>query len=375
MTKPKAVFFSGFLGTGKTTLLNHLLATREKRKIAVVVNDLGEINVDHGLLKESEGNKDLPMIELTDGCVCCTLQDDLAETLATLSKEFEPDWILIESTGVAEPVSIARLFLVPNEFGRTAGDFCTLYGLFTLVDLSSFLDFFKPGKNLPAPPLAPLLSEQIECADRLLLTKDDLLAKEDNKTKEEILAILTELNPRAEKLTVEDGQYSWVDLENGICFDSKDTIRGAGWLQTLQKEEAKSSEHDHAHGECDNHHKHDPHTHNPYGIRSWVFRSRSPLDPIALGEWLKSPPPGILRAKGIAWVKGRDDAIAFISVAGNNGNCEFGSPWWSQQVESGQLKKENLPAKVQELWQEPGGDRRNEIVFITQGAEKSFLSV
>jgi G3E family GTPase len=385
--RPKVICLSGFLGAGKTTLLNHLLKTKGNRRIALIVNDLGEINIDRDLIQTAHDGPLPPLVELTDGCVCCTLQDDLAEEIARISAEYQPEWILVESTGVAEPVSFARIFLIPNEFGRSVSDFAELRSLVTVVDLPRLDQFWDAvggsqstaGEEKKKTPWT-LMAEQIECADLLILSKEDLCLTLAPERIDSLKAMVRTLNPRAAQLSAPNGKVDWATFERLPPFDQRETLQGAGWLQALAElvdaeEEDAHCEHDHTGDDLCDHcghdhdhdhpsHLHDTHAHNPYGLETYLYRSRKPLDPLSLGRWLAKPPSGVLRAKGIVWVEGRNHLMGFLSIAGPVGTCEFAGPWWIVRQEQGFMGNQPLPPALEKIWDPELGDRRNELVFI-----------
>jgi G3E family GTPase len=381
---PPVTVLSGFLGAGKTTLLRHLLGQAEGRKWAAIVNDVAAINVDAQVVSGAGAAR---VVELGNGCVCCSVRDSLAETIAELAAQRTYEHILVETTGVAEPRGVADLFTRKNAFWRSLGDFAQLSALVTVVDARSFLDAQRRSRGLGLKtadegrkreekeererlaegkkPMFELMVDQVECADVLVLNKCDLA----NETElAEVERILGGLNVRAELLRAEQGQVASEWLLGRVRFDGAATMGAARWLRLMRGEgrggggatgglAVKASRavapHLPARHETD------------YGITSFVWEARRALDGAKFGAWLESGlPDGLLRAKGFFWVAERSADIGFLSVAGGRARREWVGTWAAALRESGVITEAQITAEARAKWAEPHGDRRQELVFI-----------
>lgn len=383
-TKPPVTVLCGFLGAGKTTLLNHLLTQAEGRRWAAVVNDVAAINIDAAVVRSSAKRAPGDIVELGNGCVCCSNRDELGETIAELAASGDYAHILVETTGVAEPRGIAELFLQKNPFGRSLNDFARLSALVSVVDSAQFLREWndhrvKNGGIRVAPtpgnrPVFELMVEQVECADVILLNKADLL---DAAQRAEIEDLVRGLNGRAEIVSTERSQVSAEFLLDRPRFEAATTIGAATWLRTLNTFSAKrgSAAPSETNAPSPAGRKAGlvarstaetgrPRHEERFGIKSFVFQSRRPFVRHKLEKTLGRELPGLLRAKGFFWVDDQPDEMGFLSVAGGVVRYEFLNYWWAALVENGRAKRSEIPPQLEAVWQEPGGDRRQELVFI-----------
>ncbi|MET0262864.1 MAG: GTP-binding protein [Rariglobus sp.] len=376
MTKPPVTVFCGFLGAGKTTLLNHLLSQAEGRRWAAVVNDVAAINIDAALVRASGGETAATrdIVELGNGCVCCSSKDELAESLAELAAEGRYEHILVETTGVAEPRGIANLFTRKNPFGRTLGDFATLSALVTVVDAKMFLNEWRlhrergGGRAIPAAgarPVFELMVEQAECADVILLNKCDLVTADEAAQVEDILR---GLNTRAEVVRTERSQISVEFLLERVRFDPKETLSAARWVRALNAVAPHSLVVKPHAGQTRPVHE------VKYGITSFVYRARRPFARERLQALFAKELPGLLRAKGFFWTREQPDEMGFLSVAGGVVRYETLNYWWAAMIENGKARMEERPEMVRALWEEPYGDRRQEIVLIGIDLDTMALS-
>ena len=379
---PPVTVLSGFLGAGKTTLLRHLLGQAEGRKWAAIVNDVAAINVDAQVVAGAGAAR---VVELGNGCVCCSVRDSLAETIAELAAQRAYDHILVETTGVAEPRGVADLFTRKNVFWRSLGDFAQLSALVTVVDARSFLDAQRGSRGLGVKaadegrktdekeererlkegkkPVFELMVDQVECADVLVLNKCDLA---DEAELAEVERILRVLNARAELLRAEQGQVASEWLLGRVRFDGAATVGAARWLRVMRGEGRDTSpvktERRTARHESD------------YGITSFVWEARRALDGVKFGAWLESGlPDGLLRAKGFFWVADRSADIGFLSVAGGRARREWVGTWAAALRESGVITEAQITAEARAKWAEPHGDRRQELVFIGTELDETKL--
>jgi G3E family GTPase len=353
---------SGFLGSGKTTLLNHLLQARQGLRVAVIVNDMSEINIDAQLVsKESALSRtEERLVELTNGCICCTLREDLLEEVAQLARQGRFDYLLIESTGISEPLPAAMTFAMEGETGLSLRELARLDTTVTVVDASSFLAQVQGAEGLDElglasgddddRTLADLLIEQVEFADVIVINKADLISE---SGMESLSALLRRLNPRAKCLRARFGEIAPDEVLGTGLFDLEAAESSAGWIQELETEHVPESE--------------------EYGISSFVYRARRPFHPARLWKALQRSWPGVLRAKGFVWLASRPSVMAIWSQAGESLALEPGGLWWA---DSGQGWPEDPQDKdyLESKWEEPWGDRRQELVLIGQALDRDQLT-
>jgi G3E family GTPase len=346
---------SGFLGAGKTTVLEHVLRNREGLRVAVIVNDMSEINVDAELLRSGDASIDRVeerMVEMTNGCICCTLREDLLVEVAALAREGRFDHLLIESTGISEPMPVAETFTFADEAGRSLSDIARLDTMVTVVDAGAFLeeiggadDLMDRGQALSPEDdrsVVDLLVDQIEFADVLVLNKMDLA---EPAQVERIEGIVRGLNPRAEIIHATRGEVPLTEILDTGRFDIEDAAAAPGWLATLRGEEVSEED--------------------EYGISSFVYARRRPFHPERLWGLLEGAWPGVIRAKGFFWVATRHNLVAEWSQAGRVLSVGPMGMWWAAVTEEErQAQAELFQESAAAQWQEPFGDRRQEIAFI-----------
>lgn len=374
-TKPAVTVLCGFLGAGKTTLLNHLLSQAEGRRWAAVVNDVAAINIDAAVVRagaETVVTRDV--VELGNGCVCCSSKDELAETLAELAASGRYEHILVETTGVAEPSAIAGLFTRKNPFGVSLGSVATLSALVTVVDAPAFLREWTAHRDKPVAreragsgqrPVFELMMEQAECADVVLLNKCDRTTEEELGQLE---TVVRGLNTRAEILRTERSQVSREFLLDRVRFDVRETLGAPRWVKALnsaapgaavlrQPVRATAT----------------PVHEAKYGITSFVWQARPALDRERFYRLLTDGIPGLLRAKGFFWTRDQPDEMQFMSVAGGAVRYDTLNYWWAAMIENGKARLEDRPEKIRAQWVEPHGDRRQEMVFIGTGIDEGAV--
>ncbi|WP_331235278.1 CobW family GTP-binding protein [Natronorarus salvus] len=362
---------SGPLGAGKTTLLNHLLRTTDRR-LAVLVNDMGELNVDAALLEEGAVAADAGIAELSNGCICCELRDDLETEVVRLARSREFEQLVVESSGISEPAPVAQLF-------TTGSDAAAVYevdALVTVVDAASFDSLFGDGPVERAETeegqrsLPDLVVEGIECCDVLLLNKCDRVA--DDRL-HGIEATIRELQPRARLIRTEFCEVDPAELLGTGRFDLDAMRQMTAWKRarehTVRGEDDTHDDHPHGDGSSHGHrhgHEHGHrHPEEVYGVTSFVYRRRRPFDPERFAALLESLPPSVIRAKGVCWVAGRDEYVLVVSQVGPITRVEATDEWVAAKHEiERELYRENHPELA---WDEVVGDRRIELVVIGRG--------
>ena len=347
---------SGFLGAGKTTLLNHVLNNREHRRVAVIVNDMSEINIDAALIREGGANlsrTEEQLVEMTNGCICCTLRDDLLKEVTHLAAQGRFDYLLIESTGISEPLPVAATFEFRDEKGASLSDVARLDTMVTVVDAANLLkdyassDFLRDrGETLGEEDertLVDLLVEQIEFADVIVLNKISAASTEERDLARKVIR---SLNSDARIEEVDFGQVALDAIFDTRLFDFNKAHENPLWYKEL-------------YGFKD----HIPET-EEYGVRSFVYRARRPFDPARFQAFIDKNWPGVVRAKGFFWLATRPDFVGELSQAGSLVRTGKRGRWWSA------VPKQYWPAEpkwqhaMEPYFHQEWGDRRQEIVFI-----------
>lgn len=357
---------SGALGAGKTTTLNHLLTNAGGRRIAVLVNDMGEVNVDAQMIENRQGG----VTELSNGCICCDLRDDLEVEVSRLARERDFEYLVVESSGISEPAPVARLFTT----GAASAPY-DLDTLATLVNAETFRATLAEGdavetasvqrtragqaeRETETRPLSDLLVGQVECADVLLLNKCDLV---DEPTLAETTELLGTLNPRAEIVRTVDGAVEPGAVLGTGLFDLDTVSETAAWQ--------RAAEHAEGHHHGGDHDDHDPRS--VYGVDSFVVRARQPLHPERFADFVRSLPDAVVRSKGRVWVAGRDTHALHYSQAGPSARIEVAEQWIAAMSERRQEMQRRMHPDLE--WDEEWGDRRCEVVFIGRGMDEPAL--
>ncbi|MFY1040733.1 zinc metallochaperone GTPase ZigA [Pantoea agglomerans] len=359
---PVAVL-SGFLGAGKTTLLNHILNNREGRRIAVIVNDMSEINIDAALVRDGGAQlsrTDEKLVEMSNGCICCTLREDLLLEVKRLAQAGRFDHLVIESTGISEPLPVAETFTFEDEAGESLSAYARLDSMITVVDGFNFLrdyrsadDLQSRGESLGAQDersVVDLLVDQIEFCDLLVLNKTDLLSP---AQLHQLKGMLQALNPHALIVNSEFGQVPLDCLLNTGRFDFDRAAQAPGWLQTLRGEHQPESE--------------------EYGIRNFVYRARRPFHPQRFWHAVNHQLDGVIRSKGYFWLASRPEYAAMWSQAGAVARQGYAGRWWVSVPRTEWPQDADSLNFIADQWQEGTGDARQELVFI--GMEMDEKSV
>ncbi|NIE82884.1 MULTISPECIES: zinc metallochaperone GTPase ZigA [unclassified Burkholderia] len=354
---------SGFLGAGKTTLLNHILNNREGRRVAVIVNDMSEVNIDAALVREGGAElsrTDEKLVEMSNGCICCTLREDLLEEVDRLAREGRFDQIVIESTGISEPLPVAETFTFEGEDGRSLNEIAQLDTMVTVVDGYNFLLDYSSRDSLQSRgeslgeedrrTVVDLLIEQIEFCDVIVLNKIDLIS---DTERERLMAILRGLNPRAR---IELAEFGKVPLERVLgtgLFDFDEASKAPGWLQEMRG-------------------THTPET-DEYGISSFVYRARRPFHPQRFHALIGSEWPGVVRSKGFFWLASHPTLAGSWSQAGAVARHGPAGYWWAAVPEERWPQDPEAVAAIRAKWDERVGDARQELVLIGMDMDEASM--
>ena len=359
---------SGFLGSGKTTLLNHILHNKEGLKVAVIVNDMSEVNVDANLVKSENtlSRTEEKLVEMSNGCICCTLREDLMIEVERLANEDRFDYLLIESTGISEPIPVAQTFsFISEENGIDLSRFSYVDTMVTVVDAFNFFkDFGSPetlsDRNLTNiegdhRTIVNLLTDQIEFANVIILNKSDLVTKGEISI---LNTIIKKLNPSAKII---ESTFSKIDINEIINtgqFNFEEAEQSAGWLEELNKDE------------------HKPET-EEYGISSFVFRDKRPFDPEKFWNYIqKGFPLSVIRSKGLFWLASRPKQALIWGQAGGSLKADSAGVWWSSMPFKNRIQQIAFIENQEEIekdWDKAYGDRKNEIVFIGQNMNEDLI--
>ena len=366
-TKLPVTVLSGFLGAGKTTILNHVLHNKEGMKVAVIVNDMSEVNVDAGLVQRENtlSRTDEKLVEMSNGCICCTLREDLLKEVERLANENRFDYLLIESTGISEPLPVAQTFTYQDESnGIDLSKLSILDTLVTVVDAYNFLRDYSSLDTLKNRDLTDmqddhrtivnLLTDQIEFANVIILNKTDLVSKEDLGT---LKAVIRKLNAEARIIESSFGKVPLKEVMNTGLFDFDKTSQSAGWIEELNKEHVPETE--------------------EYGISSFVFRDKRPFHPVRFWNYLNREwHNNIIRSKGLFWLASRKNEAINWSQAGGSLRADKAGVWWCSMPYSDRIRYAAFvdnQALIEKKWDKRFGDRENELVIIGQDLDKETI--
>ncbi len=352
---------SGFLGAGKTTLLNHVLHNREGLKVAVIVNDMSEVNIDAQTVQNENvlSRTEEKLVEMSNGCICCTLREDLMVEVERLAKEGRFDYLLIESTGISEPVPVAQTFTFQDEEnGIDLSRFSYIDCMVTVVDCLNFFKDFSSVDTLEQRELTDmdgdyrtvvnLLTDQVEFANVIILNKTDLVTEE---TIGLLRSSIQKLNPKARIIETTHGKVKAQDIINTGLFNYEEAEESQGWIEELKKD------------------GHTPET-DEYGISSFVFRDKRPFHPERFLEYINTKfPLTVIRSKGLFWLASRPGQALSWSQAGGSLRADSAGAWWSSMPYSERIRYIGFidnQQTIEDGWHKTFGDRKNELVFIGQ---------
>ena len=365
MEKLPVTVLSGFLGAGKTTVLTHLLNNREGKKVAVIVNDMSEVNIDTSMVENdvSLNHKEEKLVEMSNGCICCTLREDLLLEVTKLAKARKFDYLLIESTGISEPLPVAETFTFEDEDGLSLSDVSKLDTMVTVVDAVNFLKDFDEAKYLQEVgeslgeederSVTDLLVDQVEFADILLISKTDLV---NNAEIEKLKAVLKTLNANALIIPISNGEVPLDSILNTNLFDFERAQEAPGWLKEMRGEHIPETE--------------------EYGISSFVYKARRPFYPKKFHDFIhrKDLSGKLIRSKGYFWLATRPQFAGNWSQAGGIAHHGFAGMFWKAIPSKDWPKEKESLEYIKEKWVEPFGDMRQEIVFIGQNLDQNSIT-
>ena len=365
MTQLPVTVLSGFLGAGNTTVLSHILNNRQGRKVAVIVNDMSEINIDSAIVQSevSLNRSEEKLVEMSNGCICCTLREDLLEEVTKLSTEGRFDYLVIESTGISEPLPVAETFTFADENGVSLSDVADLDTMVTLVDAVNFMKDYDEAKYLQDTgeslgeederSVADLLVDQVEFADVILISKTDLVSSADI---ERLTAILKTLNTDAKIVPISQGQVDIDEVLNTGLFDFERAQQAPGWLKEMRGEHVPETE--------------------EYGIGSFTYEARRPFHPEKFHEFLHGTDKygKLIRSKGYFWLASRPEFAGQWSQAGGIARYGFAGMFWKAIPEKNWPTDEEYLASIKKSWVEPFGDMRQELVFIGQSLDQYAMT-
>lgn len=359
---------SGFLGAGKTTLLNHILHNKQGLKVAVIVNDMSEVNIDAELVKSENtlSRTEEKLVEMSNGCICCTLREDLMEEVERLAKEDRFDYLLIESTGISEPIPVAQTFsFIDEENNIDLSKFSYVDTMVTVVDSFNFFNDFGSPETLMDRKMTDiegdyrtivnLLTEQVEFANVIILNKVNLVPKKDLGM---LRSTIKKLNPSAKIIETNYSKVNPTEILNTNLFDFEEAEQSAGWMEELSKKE------------------HTPET-EEYGIGSFVYRTKIPFDPIRFWDFVQNQfPNNIIRSKGLFWLASRPEQALVWGQAGGSLKADSAGVWWSSMPFEKRIMQyafvENQD-QIESGWDDTFGDRKNEIVFIGHHLDEKLI--
>jgi G3E family GTPase len=365
MNQLPVTVLSGFLGAGKTTVLSHILNNRQGKKVAVIVNDMSEINIDAAIVQNevSLNRSEEKLVEMSNGCICCTLREDLLKEVTKLARDGRFDYLVIESTGISEPLPVAETFTFADEDGISLSDVASLDTMVTVVDAVNFLKDYDEAKYLQDTgeslgeederSVADLLVEQVEFADVILISKTDLANTADTQR---LTAILKTLNTHAKIVPIAQGQVAIDEVLSTGLFNFERAQQAPGWLKEMRGEHVPETE--------------------EYGIGSFTYEARRPFHPEKFHHFLHNTDQygKLIRSKGYFWLASRSEFAGQWSQAGGIARYGFAGMFWKSIPKKNWPTDEDYLASIEKQWVEPFGDMRQELVFIGQGLDQAGMT-
>lgn len=347
---------SGFLGAGKTSVLKNILQNRGRKKVALIVNDMAEINID-GQIVENEvklSKTEEKLVQIQNGCICCTLREDLFNEVSKIAKEKKYDYLIIEASGISEPLPVAATFTFELEEGKSLSDIAILDTMVTVIDAHDFLKkYFENQKENDEESITKLLTEQIEFANKIIINKIDLVDSEELK---KIHGVIRTLNTEAEIIESVNGKVGLEKLMNTKTFDFEKASTFSGWYKELQGSGIE----------------HTPET-EEYGISSLTYKSRLPLHPQRFWDFLYKKRDNLVRAKGYFWLATRNDFVGELAIAGGIIEHGVAGKWWATLEKDKWPNVAEFKKMIESIWDEKFGDRRQEFVLIGIHLDKEEL--
>ena len=364
LNKLPVTVLSGFLGAGKTTILSSILNNRDDKKVAVIVNDMSEINIDSSIIQNevSLNHSEEKLIEMSNGCICCTLREDLLEEVTKLAQQKRFDYLVIESTGISEPLPVAETFTFSDEDGVSLSDVANLDTMVTVVDAVNFMKDYEEAKYLKETgeslgddderSVADLLIDQVEFADIILISKTDLA---DLDEIERLKAVIKTLNTKAKIIPIAHGNIDINEVLNTGLFDFEKAQHAPGWLKEMRGEHVPETE--------------------EYGISSFVYEARRPFHPRKFFDFLHSTEQygKLIRSKGYFWLATRPEFAGQWSQAGGIAHYGFAGMFWKAVPKKNWPDDKEYLTSIEKQWVEPFGDMRQELVFIGQGLDQTSM--
>jgi len=364
LNKLPVTVISGFLGAGKTTILSSILNNRVDKKVAVIVNDMSEINIDSSIIQNevSLNHSEEKLIEMSNGCICCTLREDLLEEVTKLAQQKRFDYLVIESTGISEPLPVAETFTFSDEDGVSLSDVANLDSMVTVVDAVNFMKDYEEAKYLKETgeslgddderSVADLLIDQVEFADIILISKTDLA---DLDEIERLKAVIKTLNTKAKIIPIAHGNIDINEVLNTGLFDFEKAQHAPGWLKEMRGEHVPETE--------------------EYGISSFVYEARRPFHPRKFFDFLHSTEQygKLIRSKGYFWLATRPEFAGQWSQAGGIAHYGFAGMFWKAVPKKNWPDDKEYLTSIEKQWVEPFGDMRQELVFIGQGLDQKSM--